>query len=49
MSIALWNSMNKLEIINVFEDFYPISKIKELEGRNAKDVEGGKGKKTSYP
>lgn len=49
VSVGMWNLINRLGIVNVSEDFDPISKIKELERRNDKEIKEGKGKGSSYP
>lgn len=49
MSVGLWNSMNRIGIINVSEAFDPISKIKELEGKGCEGEVREKEFIRSYP
>lgn len=47
--MGLWNSINRIGITNIAEDFDHISRIKDRERRDNKENEASKGKGTNCP
>lgn len=48
MAVGMWNSMIKIGITNISEDFDPIARIQELVKRDSKVEKVGKGIETSF-